>query len=65
MIKHEETHEEDSFSDILGKMLIQQISAQREWTLNASGSPHLPFCMEKTDLYFIGLHTWKKFTPYA
>ena len=31
----------------------------------ASGSPRLPFSMEKTDLDFIGLHTWKKFTPYA
>lgn len=27
--------------------------------------PHLLFSMEKTDLDFIGLHTWKKFTPYA
>lgn len=27
--------------------------------------PTLPFSTEKTDLYFIGLHTWKNFCPYA
>ncbi len=27
--------------------------------------PTFLFSMERTDLYFIGLHTWKKFTPYA
>lgn len=33
---------------------------ERIWT-----SPPSLFSVEKTDLYFIGLHTWKRFTPYA
>lgn len=32
---------------MLGRMLIQQVSARREWTLNASGSPHLRFFLWK------------------
>lgn len=61
-LQHEETGYKVSLFNI---PMIEQISSWREWMLNTSGSPHLPFSMEKTDLYFIKLHTWKKFNPYA
>lgn len=44
--------------------MFQHISSWRERTLNIWISPP-SFSMEKTDLYFIALHTWKKFIPYA
>lgn len=37
---------------------LEGVNTECIWT-----SP--PFSMAKADLYFIGFHTWKKFTPYA
>lgn len=60
-----ETDQEGSLSDIPKEWWFNKFlsrGSRRSMHLNL---PTFFFSMEKTDLYFTGLHTWKKFTPYA